>query len=340
MSKDSKLDPESQLRDALAQVRLAQRQAQEASDELRKANGRIDELMEEVAAAYLQTSDARSERDKQADRDAIRIAELEKQIGELRAEKEALQDELKTSGLNLYDQHSIAAALDKRWKSLKAALDAQAAQNAQAKVILDRDGGYIAFEQKCREKIEKLEKDVFDAEAKATVDRKELADWLSNAEAKAHEQIAELERTRKATEQKHERRMIIADREFESHKDKLAGDLAQKREYVEQEKAALDAQEKTVREECNQRMSALQHRVELAERQQQQKWELEAMRFENRVKSMKKEADEAAERYQARIRGQNEQLQKQVRESEMVLNTRRNTISKHDSVAKTYGLAF
>jgi len=25
---------------------------------------------------------------------------------------------------------------------------------------------------------------------------------------------------------------------------------------------------------------------------------------------------------------------------EMVLNTRRNTISKHDSVAKTYGLAF
>jgi hypothetical protein len=334
------LDADSQLQDALAQLRVAQRKVQEMSDAVRTATERIDALMAEVAAAQEETADARAERDKQADRDAIRIADLEAQIASMRAEKDALQEELKTSGLNLYDQHSIASVLDKRWKALKTTLDAQEAQNAQAKVILDRDGGYIAFEQKCREKIDRLTQETRDAEAQATIDRKELAEWLSVAESKAEATMAELERARKETVEKHAEQKQLADEEFQAKKELLARDLAIKRDWVEQEKAALDAKEKHVREECHQRMAILKNRVELNERHQQKKWELEESTFDNRVKAMQADAEKAAERYQARIRAQNTQLKKETRECEGVLSARRALISKHDHVARTYGLTY
>ena len=55
---------------------------------------------------------------------------------------------------------------------------------------------------------------------------------------------------------------------------------------------------------------------------------------------MQADAEKAAERYQSRIRAQNAQLKKETRECEVVLSARRALISKHDHVARTYGLTY
>merc|ERR1711924_554821 len=131
------------------------------------------------------------------------------------------------------------------------------------------------------------------------------------AEAKAEATMAELNKVQKSAEEKHAKRLELADQEYQAQREKLSRQLATKREHVEQAKAALDAEERSVREECTRRMAALQNRADLSERQLQKKWEMETVAFENRVISMKQEAEEAAERYQAQVRGQNQQLQKE-----------------------------